>query len=84
MLTILTGKYVYLVGGLQDGIFLPKDNGNDPGGNQVPGLEQHKDGHQYTYSPIQLCAGLNTYFITATRFQLLLHDLSFSNIDDYR
>ena len=53
-LTIFTGKYGYLLDGPQDGAYVPSDNSNDPGGNQVPGLEQHMDGLLHIYSPVLL------------------------------
>ena len=62
-LTILTRKHEYLVGGPQDGACGPNDNSNHPGGNQVPGLEQHNDGRLHMYSPVLLFPGLNTYLV---------------------
>ena len=47
----------------------PSDNSYDPGGNQVPVLEQYKDEHQLIYSPVLLYPGLNTSFISERRFQ---------------
>ena len=46
---ILTGKYGYLVDRPLDGPYVADDNCNDPGSNQVPGLEQHKDVHMNIY-----------------------------------
>ena len=48
------------VDGTQDGTYAPGDNSNDPGGNQVPGLEQHKDGDTYIHIPLYCwCQGNN-------------------------
>ena len=47
-LTILTGNCAYHVGQTQDRTHAPGVNSNDPGGNQVPVLEQHKDCLLYT------------------------------------
>ena len=62
---------------------MPSDNSTDLGANQVSGLEQLKDGHPRIYSPVLLYPGLNTDVISEGWFQLLLQDLSVSNIDDY-
>ena len=50
----------------------PSDNSYDPGGNQVPVLEQYKDEHLLIYSPVLLYPGLNTYFISERRFPILV------------
>ena len=34
---------IILVGGTQDRTYTTGDSSNDPGGNQVPGLDQHMD-----------------------------------------
>ena len=34
---------IYLVGWTQDRTYTTDDSSNDPGGNQVPGLDQHMD-----------------------------------------
>ena len=49
---------------------MPSDNNTDLGGNQVTGLDQHKDGHLCIYSSVLLYLGLNTYFLSETRFEL--------------
>ena len=41
----MTGENKYRVGGTQGGTGTPGDNGNDPGGNQVPSLNHHKNDH---------------------------------------
>ena len=76
-----------LVGGPQDGIYLPRDNNTDPVGNQVvPGVDQHKDNHLHICSPavllsrakhvpgIHLCGTVSIY----------CYRMSVSNMDDYR
>ena len=70
-LTIFTGKYGYLLDGPQDGAYVPSDNSNDPGGNQVPGLEQHEDCHNNTYSSVLLYQEVNTHIVHERQFQLL-------------
>ena len=60
-LTILAGKYGYLVGGPQDNAYVPCNNSNDPGNSQVTGgVVRHNDGHIHIYSPVLLYPGLNT------------------------
>ena len=34
---------IYLIGETQDLTYTTDDSSNDPGGNQVPGLDQHMD-----------------------------------------
>ena len=63
-LTILTGKYGYRVDGPQDSAYVANDKSYDPGSNQVPVLEQYKDGHLHLYSPLSLYPGLNTHFLS--------------------
>ena len=53
-------------------MYVANDNSNDPGGNQIPVLEQDKDDHLHIYSPLMLYIGLNTYFISERRFPILL------------
>ena len=53
---------------------MPSDNSTDLGGNQVSGLEQHKDGHIHIYSPVLMYPGLNTELISVGWFQLLPQD----------
>ena len=57
-LTILTGKYGYLDGGTPDGTYGPGGNSNCPGGIQVPGQDQHKNGHLHMHSAVVLALGL--------------------------
>ena len=82
-LTILTDKNGYIVDEPQDGAYVPNDNSTDLGGNQVSGLEQHKDGHLHIRSPLLLYPGLKTDIISEGLFQLLLQDFV-SNIDEHR
>ena len=57
-LTILTGKYGYLVGVTPDGTYAPGDNSNCPGSIQVPGQDQHKNGHLHMHSAVLLALRL--------------------------
>ena len=68
----LDRKYGYLVDGPQDSVYVANNNSNDPGGNQIPVLEQHRDDHLHIHSPLMLYPGLNTYFISERRFPILL------------
>ena len=70
----LDRKYGHLVDGPQDSVYVANDNSNDPGGNQIPVVEQHKHDHVHICSPLLMNPGLNTYFISERRFQLLLQD----------
>ena len=68
----LDRKYGYLVDGPQDSVYVANNNSNDPGGNQIPVLEQHRDDHLHIHSPLMLYPGLNTYFISERRFPILV------------
>ena len=57
------------VGGTQDGTYASGNNRNDPGDNQLTGLEQHKDGHQHMHTAVLLLTGQNPYFLSAQMFQ---------------
>ena len=43
------GSYV---GETQDRTYAPGNNRNDPGDNQLTGLEQHKDGHPHMHTAV--------------------------------
>ena len=53
----------------QDRAYAPLNNRNDPGYNQLTGLEQHKDGHQHMHTALLLLTGQNQYFLSAQMFQ---------------
>ena len=59
----LDRKYGHLVDGPQDSVYVANDNSNDPGGNQIPVVEQHKHDHLHICSPLLMNPGLNTYFV---------------------
>ena len=65
----LTEKYGYFVCETQDRTYAPGNNRNDPGDNQVTGLEQHKDGHLHIHAAVLLLNGLNPYFFSGQMFQ---------------
>ena len=52
-----------LVGETRDRTYAPGNNRNDPGDNQVTGLDQHKDGHLHIHTAILLLTGLNLSLI---------------------
>ena len=62
----MTDEYGYFVCETQD---TPGNNRSDLGDNQVPGLEQHKDGHQHIHTAVLLLTGLNPYFYYGLMFQ---------------
>ena len=57
------------VGGTQDGTYASGNNRNDPGDNQLTGLEQHKDGYPHMHTAVLLLTGQNPYFLPAQTFQ---------------
>ena len=58
------------VGETRDRTYAPGNNRNDPGDNQVTGLEQHKDGHLHIRTAVVLLlTGQNPYFLSAQMFQ---------------
>ena len=58
------------LGETPDRTYAPGNNRNDPGDNQVTGLEQHKDGHLHIRTAVVLLlTGQNPYFLYAQMFQ---------------
>ena len=57
------------VGETQDRTYAPDNNRNDPGDNQLTGLEQHKDGQLHIHTAVLLLTGQNPYFLSARIFQ---------------
>ena len=57
------------VGETQDRTYAPGNNRNDPGDNQLTGLEQHKDGHPHMHTVVLMLIGQNPYFLSAQMFQ---------------
>ena len=54
----------------QDRAYSPLNNRNDPGDNQVTGLEQHKDGHLHIRTAVVLLlTGQKPYLLSAQMFQ---------------
>ena len=68
-LRTLTEKCGYFVCETQARTYAPGNNRNDPGDNQVTGLEQHNDGHLHVQSAVLLLTGLNPYFSSGQMFQ---------------
>ena len=81
-LTTLTENYGYFVGETQDRAYAPGNNRNDPGDDQVTGLEQHKVGHLHIHTVVVLLTGLNPPFFLGKCFNDWYMILSVSNMDD--
>ena len=65
----MTEECGFFVGETQDRTYAPGNNRNDPGDNQLTGLEQDKDGYLHMHTALLLLTGQNTYFISAQMFQ---------------
>ena len=81
-LTTMTEEYGYFVRETQDRTYAPGNNRNDPGDDQVTGLEQHKVGHLHIHTVVVLLTGLNPPFFLGKCFNDWYMILSVSNMDD--
>ena len=65
----MTEECGFFVGEIQDRTYAAGNNRNDPGDNQLTGLEQHKDGYPHMHTALLLLTGQKPYLLSPQMFQ---------------